>query len=111
MMARRPEDRFPTARELLREIARLREGMSGAVPLPASAASLVDVELVQTRADGGPSGVLPSPSAATVAAEGAPGRSRWPRWLSVALFGVSVAVAGLAGVALARVRSVPVHFR
>jgi serine/threonine-protein kinase len=107
MMARQPEERFPTARELLREIVRLREGKSGAVPLPASASSLIDVELVQTRAEGASSGRVPAPSAATVAATGVAGRAPWPRWLVAALFGVSVAFAGLAGVALARALQTP----
>jgi serine/threonine-protein kinase len=107
MMARQPEDRFATARDLLREIVRLREGKSGAVPLPASASSLIDVELVQTRAEGASSGAFPAPSAPTVAATGVADRPGWPRWLVVALFGVSLAVAGLAGVALARARQTP----
>src|SRR5262249_10653218 len=61
MMARRPEDRYQTARELLRDIAKLREGMSSAViALPSG--SSVEVVPTQVAPEGAFSG--PSPSAA-----------------------------------------------
>jgi tRNA A-37 threonylcarbamoyl transferase component Bud32 len=102
MMARRPEDRFQTARDMLREIVRLREGVSGAVPLPTSMPS-VDVEPVLT--EGSSSALVPASGLEeTLAAEAAPERTGTPRWLTVGLFGASVVMAAIGGVILARVR-------
>jgi eukaryotic-like serine/threonine-protein kinase len=106
MMARRPEDRFQTARDLLREIVRLRDGVSGAVPLPASLPS-VDVEPVHTLADGTGGGLAAVASSATAAAVDVSASPPWSRWWSAALFAVSIVVAAVAGVALARVRHSP----
>jgi serine/threonine-protein kinase len=101
MMAKRPDDRFQTARDLLREMVRLREGMSAVGPIPASLPS-VDVEPVQTSANPGNSAVAIAASGTTSVADVAPWQP-WPRWLIASAVAGSVAIAALAGVALARV--------
>jgi serine/threonine-protein kinase len=104
MMAKRPEDRFQTARDLLREIARLREGTSALVPMAASMQN-VDVELVQTslrEGQPGQSSVTVATSSATSATDVTPLRP-WPRWLVACAIAGSIVLAALTGVALARV--------
>jgi serine/threonine protein kinase len=104
MMARRAEDRFQTARDLAREIIRLREGVTGAVPLPQSLPS-VDVEPVRTLAEGSSSSkLLPAPSAVTVAAVDVTQPRSRVRWLPALFFLGSVVLALSAGVLLARIR-------
>jgi serine/threonine-protein kinase len=102
MMARKPEDRFQTARDVLREIARLREGMTGAVPLPPSMSS---VDVVQVTTEGSSSVLLhTAASAPTVAASDMPVRPGRKRWLVAAFFVLSLVVAGVAGAVIARAR-------
>jgi serine/threonine-protein kinase len=100
MMAKRPEDRFETARDLLREIMRLREGTSALVPVSSSLQS-VDVELVRRSASEGPVAAAVASSATQMADVALP--RPWPRWLLLSVATVSIAFAALAGVALARV--------
>ena len=42
MMAKKPDDRYPSAKDVLRDLARLRETMTGAALAPPAAASYVD---------------------------------------------------------------------
>jgi serine/threonine-protein kinase len=107
MMARNPEDRYQTARDVLRDIAKLREGMTGAVPVLASGSS---GEVVRTQIAG--VGALPASlpgtgtsaaPAATVAAVEVPPPPRRRVWVA-ALFALSVVLAAVVGVAVARAR-------
>jgi serine/threonine-protein kinase len=104
MMARNPEDRFQTARELLREIVKLREGVSGAVALAVSGAT-PSVEVERVGASAGGSSVELHPAKATAGVPGPVARpATLPRWLTVVLFAASLGLAALAGVGLARAR-------
>jgi eukaryotic-like serine/threonine-protein kinase len=97
MMARKPEDRFQTAREMQREIVRLRDGMNAAGTLGATMAT-VDVVPAQTQFAGPSFEPLSAPhSVETGAASAVVAKRHWPRWLVVTLFLLSIAFAGVAG--------------
>ena len=89
MMNKRPEDRYQTAREILRDLTRLKEGLSISVGRAAlsqsgsSESSGVPLSLSSTLADGS----QPVPMA----------RSRWRQWLVVA---ASFLCAGSVGAAI-----------
>jgi serine/threonine-protein kinase len=102
MMARRPDDRFQTAREMLREIGRVREGLSGA-PAVQPLISAIDVEPVATE---GTSSVLVPASimAGTVVDLERPVPPRRGHWWIVCLFVGSLVAAVYGGSVLARVR-------
>jgi serine/threonine-protein kinase len=104
MMARNPDDRFPTARDLLREIARLREGMSAAQASRGMPA--IDVTLVGTPEDGSSVVRLRSdPSLATAAPPADAARPPARRkWLVRGAFALSLVIAALVGIGLARAR-------
>jgi serine/threonine-protein kinase len=87
-MAKRPGDRFQTAREVLREIARLRDGTTALVPVPTTGSS-VDVVPVTS-------------AVAVTVADDWPSR-RWPRWLVATLAVLGIALGGLAGALAGRV--------
>jgi serine/threonine-protein kinase len=92
MMAKAPEARYQTGRELLRDVVRVRESLSGATAAlsPASAAATLATAAVV---------------AAPVAPATAPMPTARPRWRRPALlFVLSVLLAGLAGAAVARQR-------
>jgi serine/threonine-protein kinase len=92
MMAKAPEARYQTGRELLRDVVRVRESLSGATAAlsPASAGATVAT-----------AALLPAPAAPATA----PMPTARPRWRRPALlFVLSVLLAGLAGAAVARYR-------
>jgi serine/threonine-protein kinase len=93
MMAKAPESRYQTGRELLREIARVREGLSGATAAlsPASAGATVAT-----------SALVSAPAAAPSTAALPTARPFWRR--PALLFVLSVLLAVLAGAAFARQR-------
>jgi serine/threonine-protein kinase len=102
MMARRPDDRYATARDMLRDIVRLRDGTSELVP--ATAVSSADVELVQTGVTPAAASSSGTPPAAATVATGAMPVARWPRWLLAAMVAITLGVAALAGAVIARIR-------
>jgi serine/threonine-protein kinase len=93
MMAKAPESRYQTGRELLREIARVREGLSGATAAlsPASAGATVAT-----------SALVSAPAAAPSTAALPTARPFWRR--PALLFVLSALLAVLAGAAFARQR-------
>jgi serine/threonine-protein kinase len=104
MMARNPKDRYQTARDLLRDIAKLREGMTGTAAVPTTGSS-AEIVRTQIAAEGALPASLPEAAgAATLAAAGVPPpKPRRRQWV-VALFVLSLVLAVVAGAAAARAR-------
>jgi serine/threonine protein kinase len=98
MMAKEPAARYQTGRELLKDIARLRESLSGqtstAIPQPHS--------VEQT-----PLPAVEAAEKATVSAKAAPATGTMPKWHSLswswrgAIFAGSMLAAGIVGIVLA----------
>ena len=93
MMARDPAQRYQTGRELLKDLSRLREGLSGTTAA-ALAARDISVELVA------PVPSVPVPVVEPAAAPSWPSRRGW----LVALFGLSLVLALMTGAAMAWMR-------
>lgn len=96
LMAKKPEDRYQTGREILRELNRLRELLTGSGQQPTTAPGVGPSSGSMAAVSSKPSGTA---LALSISAESQPGRS-W-RWLAVPL---SLLLALLAGGALALIR-------
>ncbi len=97
MMAKDPAARYQTGRELLKDIARVREGLSGQTAAVESVQPSIEVEMVPVM-----SGAVPTGTAPTIPTGVQPSfrRVRWMRWT----FAASILLALISGVAIAWVR-------
>jgi eukaryotic-like serine/threonine-protein kinase len=89
MMAKDPGDRYQTAKELLRDLTRLREGLSGK-----TAAALDAIQLTQSQPLVTAGNLAKSPAPATQVALP---RGRRRGWLVIVLMAVSILAAAAAG--------------
>jgi serine/threonine-protein kinase len=81
-MARDPAERYQTAREILRDLARVQKGLSVGLPVPPPSTTHLPLATVSQSAVAGPAGV-PEPA-----------RTSWARWVGRA---VMIAVLGIGG--------------
>ncbi|MBN9523653.1 serine/threonine protein kinase [bacterium] len=95
LMAKDPADRYQSAREVLRDLAKVREGLSVGLPArppvpptPSNPAALVPSAVSGSAPTIGASGVIPAPPPPPV---------RWGRWVGAALLAVLAAVGGVVG--------------
>lgn len=88
MMAKRPDDRYQTAREILRELSRLRDGSSLGVGTETGPA--LSLGMSGAGANGT---LLPTPVPALVAAVAGP--TRWDRWGFAVVACAAAAAAGV----------------
>jgi serine/threonine-protein kinase len=96
MMAKNPEDRYQSARDILRDLAKVRDGI--AVAQPAVAAAPVALSLSTSIPNGVQSASTGADGTATLAATTAMPVPRPPRWRPWVLAGVACALAAAAGV-------------
>jgi serine/threonine-protein kinase len=90
MMAKKPDDRYQTAREVLRDLTRLREGFSSTV---AQAALAQSASSSSTQVRPAPSGAAPTVAESQLLAAS---RSHWGRWLLIATLLLAVGSVGAA---------------